>query len=198
MQKIIEAIKNGIPVVVVDDYSRENEADVVIAGSKANTENILLAMKHAKGLMCLPCTQDTLDKFKIPMMYSNSNDKFGTPFAVSIDAVKGTSTGMSLNDRLITIKTLLESKEPNDLAMPGHLFPLRAHPLLLKGRRGHTEASVELMKLAGEPLVAVIVEIMNLDGSMAKGDQITEFAKLLNLEIVSVEEIYNAVYNKSL
>lgn len=194
MQEIINAIKNGIPVVVVDDYTRENEADVIIAGSQANEKNILFAMKHARGLMCLPCTQEILDKFKIPMMHSNSNDKFGTPFATSIDGVHGVTTGMSLSDRLKTIYTFIASKNENDIAMPGHLFPLRAHPLLLRGRRGHTEASVELMKLAEEPLVAVIVEIMNDDGTMAKGQQILDFAIQYNLPMISVEQIYNYIY----
>lgn len=199
MNAIIQDILNGKPVIVVDDYDREFEGDLVIAAEKATADNLIFAMRHAKGLMCLPCTQDRIDRLDIPMMRTNKMDKFGTPFTVSIDAIEGTSTGMSVNDRLKTISVFLdENSKPNQLAQPGHLFPLRARPGLLKDRRGHTEASVELMKYAGLKEVAIIIEIMNDDGTMTKGEQLEKYAKIYNLNMISVEEIYDAVYNKSL
>ena len=146
-------------------------------------------------LMCLPCLRDRLDRLEVPMMQTNGLDEFGTPFTVSIDAVKGTTTGMSINDRLKTISVMLdENSNPGELAYPGHLFPLRAHPDLLQGRRGHTESSVEIVKSAGLKEVAIIVEIMNDDGTMKKGDDLYSFAKEYNLCLVSVQEIYEYIY----
>jgi 3,4-dihydroxy 2-butanone 4-phosphate synthase/GTP cyclohydrolase II len=194
-KQILEDVKSGKPVLVVDDYDREFEGDIVIAGEKANVENLVFCMKHARGLMCLPILQATCDRLNIPMMHRNNNDKYGTPFTVSVDAIEGTTTGMSVYDRLKTISVLVdENSKPTDLAQPGHLFPLRAHPELLKGRRGHTEAGVELVLAAGLKPIAVIVEVMNDDGTMTKGDQLHSYAKMYNINIISVEEIYDAVY----
>lgn len=197
-EQILTDIRNGKPVIVVDDYDREFEGDVVISAEMANVENLIFAMKHARGLMCLPVLQETCDRLNIPMMPSNQNDKYGTPFTVSIDAIDGTTTGMSVYDRLKTISVLLnENSHPLELAQPGHLFPLRAKPGLLTERRGHTEASIELMRAAGLKPIAVIVEIMNDDGTMTKGEQLTQYSKVYNLNIISVEEIYDAVYKQS-
>jgi 3,4-dihydroxy 2-butanone 4-phosphate synthase/GTP cyclohydrolase II len=198
LQKAIEDIKNGVPVVLVDDFDREFEGDLVIAAERANRHNLNFAMKHARGLMCLPCLKERLDGFEIPMMPTNKNDKFGTPFTVSIDAVEGTTTGMSVLDRLKTIEVLLKDKDRNPLefAQPGHLFPLRAQPGLLKDRRGHTEGAIELTNLAGLKPVAVIVEIMNEDGMMTKGEKLEDFAKQYGLQLISIEEIYEHVYGK--
>lgn len=197
-EDILTDIRNGKPVIVVDDYDREFEGDVVISAEKATAENLIFAMKHARGLMCLPVLQHTCDRLHIPMMHSNQNDKYGTPFTVSIDAVEGTTTGMSVSDRLKTISVLLDDTSvPTELAQPGHLFPLRAKPGLLTERRGHTEASIELMLAAGLKPIAVIVEIMNDDGTMTKGEQLSQYAKVYNLNIISVEEIYDAVYKQS-
>jgi 3,4-dihydroxy 2-butanone 4-phosphate synthase/GTP cyclohydrolase II len=194
-EQILTDIRNGKPVIVVDDYDREFEGDIVLSAEKADVENLIFAMKHARGLMCIPVLQETCDRLAIPMMPSNQNDKYGTPFTVSIDAIEGTTTGMSVYDRLKTISVLLDEKShPLELAQPGHLFPLRAKPGLLTERRGHTEASIELMKAAGLKNIAVIVEIMNDDGTMTKGEQLTQYSKVYNLNIISVEEIYDAVY----
>lgn len=194
---IITDIRNGHPIIVVDHLDRENEGDIVIAGERANEENILFAMKYAGGLMCIPCAGEILDRLGIPMMFSNNLDKYSTPFTVSIDAAAG-GTGVSLHDRLRTIKVLLDDNSKSyDLLMPGHLFPLRPRPKLLQERQGHTESSIELMKLAGLKPVAVIVEIVDTDGSMAKGNRLTEYAEKHNLNIISVPEIQEAVYGKS-
>jgi len=194
-KQILKDIKIGKPILVVDDYDREFEGDIVIAGEKASVENLVFCMKHARGLMCLPILQDICDRLNIPMMHRNNNDKYGTPFTVSIDATEGTTTGMSVHDRLKTISVLADdNSKPADLAQPGHLFPLRAHPELLRGRRGHTEAGVELVIAAGLKPIAVIVEVMNDDGTMTKGDQLHFYAKMYNINIISVEEIYNEIY----
>lgn len=194
----IEDVKKGIPIIIVDDYDRENEGDVLVAAEKANEKNLAFCMKHARGLMCLPCNGEILDRLKVPMMVQTSTDKLGTPFTVSIDAVT-TTTGMSVHDRLKTISVLLDDNStPYHLQMPGHLFPLKAKKNLLKERRGHTESSVELLRLAGLKEVGVIAEIINDDGTMAKNEDINAFAKNHNLKIISVEEIYNAVYKETM
>lgn len=199
VDQVIQDIKNGKPVIVVDDYDREFEGDIMLAAEMANKHNLIFSMRHAKGLMCLPCLQERCDRLDIPMMRTNNNDKFGTPFTVSIDAIEDTTTGMSVFDRLKTISVFLdESSSPKQLAQPGHLFPLRARPGLLKERRGHTEGSIELCLLSGLKPVAVIIEIMNEDGTMVKGEQLEDFSKIYNLSIISIEEIHNAVYNKGL
>jgi len=195
LQKAIEDIKKGIPVVLVDDFDREFEGDIVIAAEMANKYNLNFAMRHARGLMCIPCTNDFLEKLEIPMMNRNNKDKYGTPFTVSIDALEGTTTGMSVYDRLKTISVFLDdNSKPDQLAQPGHLFPLRANENLLLGRRGHTEGSVELVKLAGFKPVSIIVEVMKEDGTMAKGEHLEDFAKTYNLAFVSIDDVYEHVY----
>ncbi len=193
----LEDIRKGIPIIVVDDYDRENEGDVVIAAEKANARNLAFCMRYARGLMCLPCSGKILDRLKVSMMVENPTDKLNTPFTVSVDAIT-TTTGMSVHDRLKTIAVFLDEKsKPEHLQKPGHLFPLRARVNLLKDRRGHTESSVELMKLAGLKEIGVIAELINDDGTMTKGDEIEAFARNHNLKIISVAEIYNAVYKEA-
>ena len=188
LQQAIQDIQKGKPVIVVDDYDREFEGDIVLSAEKVTEENLVFCMKHAKGLMCLPMLQATCDRLEIPMMPSNKNDKYGTPFTVS-------TTGMSVHDRLKTISVVVDdNSKPSELAQPGHLFPLRAQPGLLGDRRGHTEASIELMKASNLKPLAIIVEIMNEDGTMTKGVQLEKYAKIYNLTIISVEEIHDAIY----
>ena len=198
VDQIVSDIRRGKPVIVVDDYTRENEADLVISANRANEYNLTFCLRHAGGLMCIPCMQDTLDRLDIPMMNSNSRDPLETPFATSVDAVHGTTTGMSVDDRLKTIQTLVNpGSGPEELTQPGHLFPLRAKNGLLKERRGHTESSIELMKIANEPDVAVIIEIMNENGQMVRGVDLVTFANIYDLNMISVQEIYEARYGNS-
>lgn len=197
MQEALKALAEGKPIIVVDDFDRENEGDLVISGQMADKENLVFAMRHARGLMCLPTTHEVLERLEIPIMVEKTNDPLETPFTVSIDAIT-TTTGMSVDDRLRTIKVLLDPEStPGDLKKPGHLFPLRARRGLLLERRGHTEASVELMKLIGHKPVAVIIEIMNDDGTMTKGKQLTKYAKKHKLLMVAIQDIHEAVYNKA-
>lgn len=196
IQDILHDIKNGFPVIVVDDHNREDEGDLLIAGEKANVNNLAFCMLHARGLMCLPCSSKILDRLNIQMMVENSNDKLGTPFTISADAIT-TTTGMSVHDRLKTISVFLDdNSKPDQLQKPGHLFPLRAKDKLLRERRGHTEASIELLRLAGLKEVGVIAELINEDGTMSKGEDIKKFARKHNLKIISVEEIYNFAYKE--
>ena len=199
MEKVIEHFSKGNPVIIMDDLNRENEGDIVIAAEKATPENLAFAARYARGLMCVPVMGETLDRLKIPQMVPVNTDKNGTPFTVSVDALEGATTGMSVYDRLQTLKILLnDNSNPEELARPGHMFPLRAKPNLLKDRRGHTEGSLELLKMAGLKKIAVIVEIMNDDGTMTKGGDLNKFANDHGLSIISIEEIYEAAYNESL
>lgn len=194
--EILADIRNGKPVLVVDEYDRENEGDIVLAAEKATRDNIVFAMRYARGLMCLPCEGKILDQLEIPMMVTASTDKNQTPFTVSVDAAHGTTTGMSVFDRLKTISVFLDpAAQPHHLHRPGHLFPLRPREKLLKERRGHTEASIELVSAAGLKKVSVIVEVMNDDGTMAKGKDLEQFCKKHNINLISVPEIDRAVYN---
>lgn len=197
LPEALEALAAGKPVIVVDDFDRENEGDLVISGEMANKENLVFAMKHARGLMCLPTTPELLARLEIPIMVEKTNDPLETPFTVSVDAIT-TTTGMSVEDRLKTIGVLLNpDSKPTDLKKPGHLFPLRARKGLLLERRGHTEGSVELMKLIGHKPVAIIIEIMNDDGTMTKGDQLTKYAKKHGLCMIDIKDIHDAIYGKS-
>ena len=144
----IQAIKLGVPVVLVDREDREFEGDLVLAAEKVNFYNLQFLFLHGRGLMCLPCNQEKLDQFDIPLQNSNGNDSFATPFATGIDAAEGVTTGMSLDDRLVTIKTFVsDNGKPQDLSQPGHLFPLRASKNLLQDR-----SLVDLLSLLYSPL----------------------------------------------
>tara|TARA_Y100000310_G_scaffold163309_1_gene163151 strand:- start:3583 stop:4188 length:606 start_codon:yes stop_codon:yes gene_type:complete len=199
IESILEDVRNGKPIIIVDDKDRENEGDIVIAAEKATIHNLIFAMNHARGLMCIPCDGIILDRLQIKMMPTNSRDKYETPFCVSIDAVEGVATGMSVYDRLKTIAVLIDPNSvPTQLSQPGHLFPLRPRKGLLKERRGHTEASVELLKLAGLQPISIIIEIMDTDGTMLKGEKLHDYTKRFDLKLISIGEIYNEVYNKGL
>ena len=199
MKNAIEDIKNGKPVIVVDDYDRENEGDLVIAGELANNENIVFCMKYARGLMCIPITSEKAKQLNLHPMVENVTDPNQTPFTVSVDGRDGTTTGMSAYDKLETLKIILDDNtKPEELTRPGHLFPLIAKDGLLTERRGHTEGSIELIKLAGFKSVAVIIEIVNDDGTMAKGSDLDRFAIRNGLTMVSIEEIYETTYNTSI
>lgn len=195
INSIISDIKKGKPIIVIDSKERENEGDLVLSAEKANVDNIAFCMRYARGLMCIPTTNKTLNRLKIPMMVEKTNDPFETPFTVSVDGVN-THTGMSVHDRLKTISIIVNDKsKPKELQKPGHLFPLRARKKLLQERKGHTESSIELMKLSNLKEIAIIVEIINDDGTMAKGKSLLSFAKKHNLQIISIDEIYNYLYS---
>jgi 3,4-dihydroxy-2-butanone 4-phosphate synthase len=200
LQNALDELREGKPIVLVDEYDRENEGDLVISAEKASVENLVFTMNHARGLMCMPVMGELLDNLKVPPMVENNTDKQETPFSVSVDAspAHGTTTGMSVHDKLTTIQVVLDKdSQPDDLTRPGHLFPLRARDGLLSERRGHTEGSVQLMKMAGLRPAAIICEIMNTDGTMTKGGDLDKFAVKHGLTILSIEEVYEATYNES-
>lgn len=200
VQNAIDELRAGKPIVLVDEHDRENEGDIVIAAETATVDNLVFTMNKARGLMCIPCDGEILDRLQIPMMVSENTDKNETPFTVSVDSsADETTTGMSVDDRLSTINVFVnDDSVPSDLNRPGHLFPLRPRDGLLKERRGHTEGSIELVKLAGMKPVSIICEIMNDDGTMAKGGQVNKFATENGLTLISIEELYEAVYGESL
>lgn len=198
VKKAIEDVQIGKPVIIVDNHDRENEGDLMIAAEHANADLLAFMARHARGLMCLPCTSERLERLGIPMMQSNNLDKFATPFANSIDASQNVASGVSVKDRMVTItKFVSETSVPEDFAQPGHLFPLRARAGLLLERQGHTESSIELCLLANTKPVAIIIEIMNEDGTMAKIPDLEEFAKKFDLNIVSIADIFEYKYGSS-
>ncbi len=190
MAEAIRAIQAGKPLIVVDSYDRENEGDLMIAAEKATPQTLAFIAKEARGIMCIPAAGEILDRLEIPMSPSNNNDKFSTPFTVSIDAKEGVTTGVSVTDRMVTIGLVLDEKTtPDQLAYPGHLFPLRPRRGLLRERQGHTEASVQLCILAGLKPVAIICEIMNDDGSMARVPDLVPYSEKWYLPMISIDEV---------
>ena len=186
----IEEIKAGRFVIVVDDEDRENEGDLVIAAEKVTAESINFMATHGRGLICVPLTGQRLDELKIPMMVTNNTSKFTTAFAVSVEARVGTTTGISAADRATTVRALIDPKtRPEDILMPGHMFPLRAKDGGVLVRAGQTEASVDLARLAGLTPAAVLCEIMNEDGTMARMPQLETIADKFGLKIISVADL---------
>lgn len=192
---ILEEVRNGRPVIIVDATDREDEGDVVLAAEKCDIHNLAFCMLHARGLMCVSMMRNRVENLGIPGMPTNNLDPLQTPFCCPVDAVEGTTTGMSVHDRLKTLTVLLDDNaKSNQLHYPGHMQILRARDGLLKDRQGHTESSVELVKLAGLKPVAMIQEIMHIDGTMLKGEGLHAFAKTYNIKIVSIQQIQEAVY----
>jgi len=186
----IEDIKAGKILIVVDDESRENEGDLAIAAEKVTPDAINFMSKEARGLICLPIMGDRLEELRIPMMVQDNTSRFSTAFTVSIEAKHGVTTGISAQDRATTIKTVINpATKPDDIARPGHVFPIKARPGGVLVRAGHTEAVVDLARLAGLYPAGVICEIMNEDGSMARLRQLEEMAAKYNMKMVSVADL---------
>lgn len=188
----LDALRAGRPIVAVDDESRENEGDLVVAAEHATPEVINLMAKEARGLVCIAMTGRDLDRLELPMMVATSDNgsRFGSPFTISVDARIGVTTGISAYDRSRTIRVLIDpTATREDLSSPGHIFPLRAHDAGVLGRRGHTEAGVDLARLAGLYPAAVICEIMSDDGTMARRHDLIGFAERHDLVTVSIDAI---------
>ena len=186
----IEDIKAGKILIVVDDESRENEGDLAIAAEKVTPDAINFMSKEARGLICLPIMGDRLEELRIPMMVQDNTSRFSTAFTVSIEAKHGVTTGISAQDRATTIKTVINpATKSDDIARPGHVFPIKARPGGVLVRAGHTEAIVDLARLAGLYPAGVICEIMNEDGSMARLRQLEEMATKYNMKMVSVADL---------
>ena len=191
IEEALEDIKQGKIVIVVDDEDRENEGDFVTAARNANPELINFMATHGRGLICTPLVEQRCDDLGLEMMVDSNNSHFDTPFTVSIDLIgDGCSTGISAADRAKTVQALIDpNTKPKDLGKPGHIFPLRAKAGGVLRRAGHTEAAVDLSRLAGFEPAGLIVEIMNEDGTMARLPELKEIAKRFNLKIVTIEAL---------
>ncbi|MDG1841818.1 MAG: bifunctional 3,4-dihydroxy-2-butanone-4-phosphate synthase/GTP cyclohydrolase II [Crocinitomicaceae bacterium] len=191
IQEAIEDIQNGKIIIVVDDENRENEGDFLTAARNASPEVINFMATHGRGLICTPLIEERCDELGLEMMVHSNNSHFDTPFTVSVDLIgKGCTTGISATDRAKTVQALIEpNTKPNELGKPGHIFPLRAKKGGVLRRAGHTEAAVDLSRLAGFEPAGLIVEIMNEDGSMARLPQLMEIAKRFELKIISIEDL---------
>jgi 3,4-dihydroxy 2-butanone 4-phosphate synthase/GTP cyclohydrolase II len=201
IEEAIEDIKNGKVIIVVDDEDRENEGDFVVAGEKITPEIVNFMAKHGRGLICAPLPESRCDELELELMVGKNTSLHETPFTVSVDLIgHGCTTGISAADRSKTIKALVENKtKPEDLGRPGHIFPLKAKQRGVLRRAGHTEAVVDLTRLAGFNPGGALVEIMNDDGSMARLPQLMEIAKQFDLKIISIEDlIAYRIQNESL
>ncbi len=186
----IEAVGKGEMIIIVDDEDRENEGDLMIAAEKATPESINFMATHGRGLICLTLTQERTEELRLPMMALENESAFETPFTISIDAKTGVTTGISAADRARTIQVAID---PNftrkDLAVPGHIFPLKAREGGVLVRNGQTEGSVDIARLAGLNPSGVICEIMNEDGTMSRVPQLTEFSKKFGIKMITVKDL---------
>lgn len=190
IEDAIKEIKAGKMIVLVDDEDRENEGDLTMAADKVTPEAVNFMAKHGRGLICLSLTPERVEELRLPMMSEFNTSHFGTAFTVSIEAKKGVTTGISAADRAKTIKTAINPKcGPEDVARPGHTFPLRAQPGGVLQRAGQTEGSVDLARLAGLNPSGVICEIMNDDGTMARVPELAKFAKKHKMMMVTIKDL---------
>ena len=189
-KEIINDLKKGKMVILVDDEDRENEGDLVVASSHISAEHINFMAKFGRGLICLTLTEDKCRKLKLPLMVQKNEAKLGTNFTVSIDAAKNISSGISASDRAKTIKAAIKrNANDKDIVRPGHIFPLIAHPGGVLYRAGHTEAGCDLASLAGLEPSSVICEILNEDGNMARLPDLENFAKQHKIKIGTIADI---------
>ena len=190
VKKAVEYMQAGKPVIMVDDEDRENEGDLVIAAEMSTAENINFMAKYGRGLICLALDNKIADQLNLPPMVEDNTSHFGTAFTVSIEAKKGVTTGISAADRATTILTAAKiDARPDDLARPGHIFPLRAKTGGVLMRTGQTEGSVDLARISGQRAAAVICEIMNDDGTMARMPELIEFDKQYDTPIISIADL---------
>jgi 3,4-dihydroxy 2-butanone 4-phosphate synthase/GTP cyclohydrolase II len=190
VEAAVADIAAGRPVVVVDDEDRENEGDIIFAASKATAELLTFTIRYTSGVICVPMVGEDLDRLHVPLMTAQNTERMRTAYTVSVDARDGVTTGISAADRAKTIRTLCDSAtEPYELVRPGHIFPLRYHEGGVLRRRGHTEAAVDLARLAGLAPAGVLAEVVNDDGTMARLPELQVFAKEHRLKLISIEQL---------
>ncbi|GAB4277612.1 MAG: bifunctional 3,4-dihydroxy-2-butanone-4-phosphate synthase/GTP cyclohydrolase II [Marinilabiliales bacterium] len=191
IEEAIEDIKAGKVIIVVDDEDRENEGDFIVAAEKITPEIVNFMATHGKGLICAPITEERCDELELDLMVGKNTAAYETPFTVSVDLLgHGCTTGISASDRAKTIKALADKKtKPGDLGRPGHIFPLKAKSKGVLRRAGHTEAAVDLARLAGLYPAGALVEIMNEDGTMARLPQLVKIAEKFNLKIITIKDL---------
>ncbi len=189
LSNALEALRNRSGVIVTDRNDREDEADVIFHAETLTLEQTALLIRECSGIVCLCLPPEKVDALELPMMVAHNQSKFHTGFTVSIEAKEDVSTGVSAKDRLTTIQAAIHPNGKTKIVSPGHVFPLRAKAGGVLERDGHTEASVDLMRLAGLSPYAVLCELTNPDGTMTKGEEIRAFARKSGFPIVSIEEI---------
>ena len=188
--ELIEDIRAGRMVVLIDDEDRENEGDLVMAASMVRPEDINFMARYGRGLICMPITKERCAQLNLPLRVNENEARFATNFTISIEAAEGITTGISAYDRAHTIRTAVRPDAgPSDISQPGHVFPLMTQPGGVLTRAGHTEASADLALLAGLEPAAVLVEILNEDGTMARRPQLEEFALTHGLKIGTIEDL---------
>ena len=190
IEEAIEEIRSGRMVIVVDDADRENEGDFIMAAEKATPEALNFMVTHGRGIVCMPVTQQRLDELRIPLMVSKNNESHGTAFAVSIDIQGRTTTGTSAFDRAATVRAIADTGlRPEEIRMPGHVFPLMAQEGGVLRRAGHTEATVDLARLAGLYPAGVLCEVLHPDGSMARLPELVRVAREHRLKLISIADL---------
>lgn len=184
------AMRQGRPVLLTDDDDREDEADLIVAAERLTVETMALLIRECSGIVCLCLQEQQIRQLALPPMVVDNQSRYGTAFTVSIEARQGVTTGVSAADRLTTVRAAIApDARPEDLARPGHVFPLRATPGGVLARRGHTEGSVDLALMAGLSGAAVLCELMNADGTMSRGDELLDFARRHGLPMLSIAEL---------
>jgi 3,4-dihydroxy 2-butanone 4-phosphate synthase / GTP cyclohydrolase II len=190
IEEAVEEIRRGRLVIVVDDADRENEGDLIMAAEKVTPEAIAFMVRHTSGVVCMPCAGERLDDLNIPLMVADATDVQRTAFTVSVDAHRGTTTGISAADRATTIRSVIDpATKPQDLVRPGHIFPLRYREGGVLKRAGHTEAAVDLARLAGLYPAGVLCEIVNEDGTMSRLPDLVRFASAHGLKVISIADL---------
>lgn len=189
VKQAIASLQNQNGVIVMDNLNRENEADIIFHADSLTTEQTALLIRECSGIVCLCLPPQKIDELELPMMVTHNQSKFQTGFTISIEAKEGVTTGVSAKDRLTTIQAAIHPEGKTKIASPGHVFPLRAKEGGVLDRDGHTEASVDLMRLSGLSPYAVLCELTNPDGTMSVGDAIYDFAAKHGFPIVSIDEI---------
>ncbi|TFZ48907.1 3,4-dihydroxy-2-butanone-4-phosphate synthase [Serratia proteamaculans] len=190
VERALEALRNGHGVMVLDDENRENEGDMIFAAETMTVEQMALTIRHGSGIVCLCLTEERRQQLELPMMVTNNSSQFQTAFTVTIEAAQGVTTGVSASDRLTTIRAAIaDNAKPSDLNRPGHVFPLRAQPGGVLSRRGHTEATIDLVAMAGFKPAGVLCELTNDDGSMAHAPEVILFAKQHDMTVLTIEDL---------
>lgn len=185
-----QAMQSGLPVIVLDDDDRENEADLVAAASNLTHDVMARMIRDCSGIVCLCLDEATVERLQLPMMASRNESRFGTPFTVSIEARHGVTTGVSAGDRLATVRAAIApGAKPADIVSPGHMFPLRASAGGVLTRRGHTEGSVDLAEIAGLGRAAVLCELMTRDGEMLRGRQAKAYGRRNGFPVLTIADI---------
>ncbi|MBD2819829.1 3,4-dihydroxy-2-butanone-4-phosphate synthase [Xenorhabdus sp. 42] len=190
VERAVAALRAGQGVMVLDDEDRENEGDMIFAAETMTVEQMALTIRHGSGIVCLCLTEERRQQLKLPMMVENNSSQYQTAFTVTIEAAQGVTTGVSAKDRLTTIRAAIaDGAQSNDLNRPGHVFPLRAQPGGVLTRRGHTEATIDLVSMAGFKPAGVLCELTNDDGSMARSPEVIEFAKQHGMPVVTIDDL---------